>query len=482
MATATQGTREMTAALEAALAVDPGAHADEWRRLARVAAAADGGYHAPEVMQLASRAHEDRALAIDIYLSLLAHAPATADVRDGEARDHWLRSANNALVALQLDGRAAEAAALADRVTGFVAENPYLCHSGACSLAGVGRLDEAMALVVRAVELDYEHLEQLRADEDLAMLREHADWQALFAAEAALPRVPRWATGWSAGEYARFVEILRAELRQRGLLAEYGALEEHGAVHVGSMHIGLAGLYRTCNAEPLAVWPEVVRQHFGALVDAAPDDREALRAALKLRLYAEEVAGPEAGRRIHYQRPFAPGLVLALTLDLPERVESVGELTGQKLGLDEDAMFALARAHLDEEPRLEEIELELEGAAAGLRVFEGDSFYAATHLARLREYVDVPPGRAVIVAAPSRHKVIVAAVTRDHARVLGQVVQLSWLAFESDPGKLTPHPYLWDGTSFWRIPSGVRDDGQVWVAPPPELLAAIERAEHAPQA
>ena len=51
----------------------------------------------------------------------------------------------------------------------------------ACSFALLGRADEALEALDRAVELGYADVEQLRADEDLASLRGNARFEALVA-------------------------------------------------------------------------------------------------------------------------------------------------------------------------------------------------------------------------------------------------------------------------------------------------------------
>jgi hypothetical protein len=47
-------------------------------------------------------------------------------------------------------------------------------------LVKAGRLDEAMECVRRAKEAEYDHLDKLRVDDDLAPLMEREEWKALF--------------------------------------------------------------------------------------------------------------------------------------------------------------------------------------------------------------------------------------------------------------------------------------------------------------
>jgi pentatricopeptide repeat protein len=58
--------------------------------------------------------------------------------------------------------------------------NPYTYHSAACCLVKAGRLDEAMDCVRRAKEAEYDHLDKLQVDDDLAPLMEREEWRTLF--------------------------------------------------------------------------------------------------------------------------------------------------------------------------------------------------------------------------------------------------------------------------------------------------------------
>jgi len=121
--------------------------------------------------KLAYKVHDSNIpMALAIYRAMLAVPPP----KKGPARSAWLQAANNALVITNMAKLYAESAELADRVIQYVRENPYIAHSAACSYAATGRCDDAFEQVKLAVELNYEHLDRLRADANLGVLLDRA--------------------------------------------------------------------------------------------------------------------------------------------------------------------------------------------------------------------------------------------------------------------------------------------------------------------
>jgi hypothetical protein len=103
------------------------------------------------------------------------------------ARRRWLILLNHALIMSFGSGQYARSAAWADRARPYARENPYICHSAACSYARVKRNADAVAMCRIAVETNYEQLRRLRADRDLGAVRARADYKALFEAKRAKP-------------------------------------------------------------------------------------------------------------------------------------------------------------------------------------------------------------------------------------------------------------------------------------------------------
>ena len=59
-----------------------------------------------------------------------------------------------------------------ERLTGLVPEDPVARYNLACSFALVGRRDEALQALGRAIELGYREPEHMAADPDLESIRD----------------------------------------------------------------------------------------------------------------------------------------------------------------------------------------------------------------------------------------------------------------------------------------------------------------------
>jgi len=98
----------------------------------------------------------------------------------GEARTALVMAWNNACIHAHALGDYKLAVALAEGGLPYAEENPYIYHSGACAFAAVGQIDRALELVEQAIEHDYEHIERMETDPDLAPLRSDPRFPALF--------------------------------------------------------------------------------------------------------------------------------------------------------------------------------------------------------------------------------------------------------------------------------------------------------------
>ncbi|MEZ4398961.1 MAG: hypothetical protein R3B06_03030 [Kofleriaceae bacterium] len=145
----------------------------EVERLARAAAA-----HPGLIAQVAALAHAAHGTNSDAALAVYGALLAAPIPPDGYARTSWLYAANNALIVSHAARRFADSARMADQVVQYAPENLHITHAAACSYAAVGRHDDALAQVARAVELGYPHLDRMKVDPDLGPLLARADFQA----------------------------------------------------------------------------------------------------------------------------------------------------------------------------------------------------------------------------------------------------------------------------------------------------------------
>ena len=112
-----------------------------------------------------------------IYQRLLRYPPP----ENGELRDEYLKGINNAIIAACLVQDFTSATTISDMAQDYVEENPYITHSAACAYMGKGDQAKALKQCKLAVALDYEHLDQLEADPDLAPLHDNPEFKKLFA-------------------------------------------------------------------------------------------------------------------------------------------------------------------------------------------------------------------------------------------------------------------------------------------------------------
>jgi adenylate cyclase len=77
-------------------------------------------------------------------------------------------------------GRRAEGLTCDRRLVALLPDDPEVRYHLACSLAAVGKTDEAASTLLEAVELGYRDFAHLESDPDLDSLHEHPLYQALL--------------------------------------------------------------------------------------------------------------------------------------------------------------------------------------------------------------------------------------------------------------------------------------------------------------
>lgn len=98
-----------------------------------------------------------------------------------EARAALVMAWNNACIYAHSTGQLELARQLADGALPYGPENPNIFHSAACAYASVGETELALAAVRSAIAHDYENIEKMETDEDLAPLFGNAEFAAIFA-------------------------------------------------------------------------------------------------------------------------------------------------------------------------------------------------------------------------------------------------------------------------------------------------------------
>lgn len=245
------------------------------------------------------------------------------------------------------------------------------------------------------------------------------------------------------------------------------------------LHVSMRNLRQLARMVPRDDWPAVVADHVTTIVTAIEEpldlsDFELAKHLLRTRIYPSE-----ADNGVLAARPFAPGLIEVAVVDTPTTVRTVTRDEMADWPVSGDALFDLGRANVRSDGPLQCEEQDADGVR--LSVLGGWTFYAATHLAWLDDYVGIGPQGALVVA-PSRSlliaypldpsqpiEVVMAAAARLHEHALQ--------GYEEGPGSLSPHLFWWQNGSLALLET--RYDGRSLVLPR-EFLATVAGA-HLPR-
>ena len=212
----------------------------------------------------------------------------------------------------------------------------------------------------------------------------------------------------------------------------------------------LFALMQTCQAESSRRWPGIVTDHVRRLVatrstDSKSLDAENLRRMVRARLIADVDDG--SGIDFGYARPVAPGLVLALGVDYPETVSTLGSEAVAALPLGVDELFDIGQRNTDAEPIDENSEV-----TDGIWSLSGSSLFIASKVTAMENLIGPTLGPApygVVFAVPHR-SLIFYTVPRDEQSIL-QVSTLAQLVatMAADTDAHLPGGLLSSGVYHW---------------------------------
>jgi hypothetical protein len=240
------------------------------------------------------------------------------------------------------------------------------------------------------------------------------------------------------------------------------------------LHVSMRNLRQLARMVPREDWPAVVADHVTTIVTAIEEPLDLSNFDMARYLLRTRIYPAEADNGMLAARPFAPGLIEAAVVDTPTTVRTVTKDEMATWPVSGDALFALGRANVRSDGRLQCEEQDADGIP--VMVLHGWTFYAATHLAWLDEYLPIGP-QGALVAVPSRSLIItyplypgvgLDTVISAAARLHEQAVQ----GFEEGPGSLSPSLFWWQGGALALLET--REDGGALVLPR-EFLSAVTR-------
>ena len=216
------------------------------------------------------------------------------------------------------------------------------------------------------------------------------------------------------------------------------------------LHVSMRNLRQLARQVPRDDWPALVSDHISTIVTAIEEPLDLSNFELAQHLLRTRIYPAEADNGMLASRPFAPGLIEAVVVDTPTTVRTVtvDEMNGWPVS--GDALFMLGRSNVRGDGPLQVDEDELGGVR--VVVLHGWTFYAATHLAWLEEYLPIGPYGALVVA-PNRSQIVAHPLLPSgscpRARYRAAVTAARELqaharrAYEEGPGSLSPHLYWW---------------------------------------
>lgn len=200
------------------------------------------------------------------------------------------------------------------------------------------------------------------------------------------------------------------------------------------LHIGMRNLRQLARQLPRDDWPALVADHVGTIITAIEEpldlrDFSLVRGLLRARVYPAEA---RTNRLIY--RPFAPGLIEAIVADTPTTVRTIVTDDAVTWPVTADELFAVGREGVRADGPLDCDVID----DTGIRVLEGQTFYAATHLLWLESYLDPGPYGALAVA-PTRSAIAACAIRKSTAVVTAERLHaFARNAYDEGPGSLSP--------------------------------------------
>ncbi|MCW2940022.1 MAG: hypothetical protein JWN00_3007 [Actinomycetia bacterium] len=249
------------------------------------------------------------------------------------------------------------------------------------------------------------------------------------------------------------------------------------------LHVSMRNLRQLARLVPKDDWPALVADHVSTIVTAIEEPLDLSNFELAKHLLRTRIYPAEADNGILAARPFAPGLIEAVVVDTPTTVRTVTLEEAEGWPVAQDRLFELGRANVRGDGPLQCEEQEL--GDVRLSVLHGWTFYAATHVIWLDEYLElgpygalvVVPSRSVIVAYPIRNKT--AAGYGETVRAATELQVQAQHGYEDGPGSLSPHLFWWRSSGLTLLET--RFDGDSLVLPR-DFLATLSHltAEQGP--
>jgi hypothetical protein len=290
---------------------------------------------------------------------------------------------------------------------------------------------------------------------------------------------PTWARFMAADEWRDFLEAVETELRRRQVRyriddgyvwAPWGGDNDEA--------LSLLNLAQLCHAAGHDAFPKVITSHFDALVAGRSDraladelvgDLARARPHLKLRLYPRDTFNEQ--ERDFVIRDVADDLCAVLCFDLPSNVVTVNAGALSRWGCSADDVWYQALANMRRTDRVKIENIDVGGAT--LATLTGDSFFIASNLLLLDDYLPTELPWGALAAVPNRHTLVFHPIVDSTAlRAIDAMVVMANDMCADGPGSISPNLFWWKDGTLRTLPTRETDEHYEF-APPDDFVNQV---------
>lgn len=264
------------------------------------------------------------------------------------------------------------------------------------------------------------------------------------------PKPPRWARFMPPEKFAEFRTRAEAGITVANPAAVFDW--EQGTwkpASEGELVCGLTNLAQICNGLEEERWQSEIAK-FAALPQYAnidPKDMtyEQVKPRLKVRLYPLDMHAPSI-----VTAPYCEYFHSALVVDFPDHISLLSNDCVDAWGIPVHELFKVGMENVFSED-VPTISTLPEGSEAGITLFEGESFFTATHALMLDKHLTFDDELGLLVVIPNRHIIACvnpAGLTCGNAKILAN---LASRLYKEGPGSVTPEALWYRSGQFQRI-------------------------------
>lgn len=295
---------------------------------------------------------------------------------------------------------------------------------------------------------------------------------------------PAWAATLEPHQFERFHRLVDSFLRQRGVLRSrdnHGVYDDHALWPT----LEVFSLAEHCRTLPAPQWPVYIARTLGDVLAARADfqasearrDFEQARPLLRVELWPDDV--PASRHDEVALRPWLPGLLQGLAMQLEGAAAVVSPQALQDWGVEAEVVFSLALRNVKADGMLKARHHPLRATNAD--ACEGEvvllidsSRFMASHAIFISAYASEAIHKGILFVVP--HDRMIAMHSIDDATSLhAAIVQLSAFArhaHTSAPRPLTPNLYWWHEGYCHHLPTEYRGDDMVF-SPPADFVEQV---------